>query len=287
MNEGNNIGICRQQTQTWQTQIAYFFDQNNWKIGETYRMRVSHIFDLSKFWIVLLEQELTVFQKFLNSFYDKNKQQFQISVDEELRSKMYCVAFSDGGFYRGMILDIPLLTDTKQKAIVFLIDFGYIAPVQFEHLYHCYEKLYQVPSFAVRASLTQVQPCDSETWTGSVIQRFNELVYEKVLLCILENIDPINRVVYISIADVDQYSQIHDIGDTLLNENLAVPLTTKRKAKKYRKLHALRNYSYQYPTFQAIEQSEQPPNAKVFELLKQSRAAVNLLASYYKFDEKT
>lgn len=220
----------------------------------------------------------------MEKFYNENKQQFKISVDE-LCSKMYCVAFTEGSFYRGKVVEIPQFTDSRQRATVFLIDFGYTVHVEFTHLYYCYEKLYEVPHFAVRACLSQIKPCDSDIWTGNVIQRFNELVYEKVLLCILESVDPINKVVYISIADVDKYSQVYDIGDTLVIESLAIPLTSKRKMTKTQK-QPIKEYSYLYPTSEAIEQCEAPSNAKIFEHLYQSRAAFSLWGCYYKINEK-
>lgn len=261
-------------------QIAYFYDKNTWKIGETYRMRVSHIFDISKFWIVLLEQELTVFQKFINNIYLKNRDQYKMPP-EKLHRNMYCVAFTDGSFFRGIIVDIPFLTSNVQKAMVFLIDFGQVVPVEFNEIYNFYEKFYQVPSFAVRACLSHIQPCDGNAWPIKSIQRFNELVCGKVLLCVLENTDSVNRVVYIRISDIDQNSQVHDIGDILLKESLAIPITARIRRKKVRRLKPICKYPYLFPTFEAIEQCDAPPNAKIFDLVKQSRGSFALLESYY------
>lgn len=263
--------------------VAHFYDKHTWKIGETYRIRVSHIYDVSKFWIVLLEQDLTLFQKFIHKFYTEKGEQYKIP-SENLYKKMYCIVFIHGSFYRGMLTDIPIFTNTDQRAIVFLIDYGQVMPVAFQDLYYFYDKLYQVPRFAVRACLSQIQPCDGDTWTYNVIKRFNELVSQKILLCILESTDSINKIVYINIGDIDQHSQVHDIGDILLNDKLAISITAKRNNIND-KLVPKTKYPFLFPTFEAIEQGEKPPFAKIFNLLKQSKASYNFLSSYYNFVE--
>lgn len=265
-------------------QVAHYYDQHIWKPGETYRIRVSNIYDISKFWIVLLEQELTLFQKFIHKFYTDKGEKYKIPT-EQLHNKMYCVAFVEGSFYRGMIVDIPLFADSIQRAIVLLIDYGQVLAVKFEELYYFYDKFYQVPRFAVRACLSQIQPSNKDTWTSNVIHRFNELVSEKVLLCILESTDPVNKIVYITIGDVDQQSEVHDIGDILLKENMAIPITAKKGSKRKKRLVPVTKYPFLFPTFEAIEQGEMPSSAKIFDLLKHSRVSNDLLNSYYNFNE--
>lgn len=263
-------------------QITSYYDTHSWKIGETYRMRVSYIFDLSKFWVVLLEEELNIFQEYIHKFYVANGAQYKIE-EKMFHKKMCCVVFTEGSFYRAKIVEIPVFIDGIQRVVVLLIDFGQIISVTINHLYHLHEKFY-IPCFAVRACLSQIQPsCDSDRWSSKAIQRFNQLVSEKVLLCLLESTDHENKIINISIAEVDHQLQVHDIRTSLVKERLAVSITTRRKKWKTNRLIPITKNPFLFPSFEAIEQGEVPAEAKYYNLLKQMKASLLLKQTQQNF----
>lgn len=243
--------------------VRPFYDVQQWEIGETYRIRVSHIYDLAKFWIVLLEKELTLFQNFLHKLYTKDFEQYKIP-EQIIKCKMYCVAYVDDTFYRGQIVEIPYFGESIQRAAVFLIDYGQVVFVKFNDLFYFYRKLYQVPYFSVRASLSWIEPFHSDFWPLNVIQRFSDLVTNKILLCTLESTDVANKIVYITITDFDQHSQAININDLLINEKLAVPSTTKREKNK----PSSSKYPCLFPPFEEIENCKVTTAAKYFEYIK-------------------
>lgn len=274
--------------------LPSFYEKQSWKVGESYRMRVSHIFDLSKFYVVFLEEELNLFQNYIHYYYFTNGAHCRIKRTM-LHQKLYCVVFTEGSFFRAKIVNIPIFVNGIERVMVYLIDFGQVVPVNFKDVYYLHEKFYRIPCFAVRACLNHIQPYDSNTWSVKAIQRFNELVKEKVLICVLESTDPVNKIINISIADVDHQLQVHDICTILVKEKLALPVTTRRKWWYSNSLIPNIKNPYLFPSFQAIEQGKVPADAKSFNLLiqmntnlfivKQVEPNFPLLKCYYNFDQ--
>ncbi|KAJ8965464.1 hypothetical protein NQ314_004109 [Rhamnusium bicolor] len=243
-------------------EIPYYYDREVWKIGETYRMRVGHVYDPTKFWIVLKERELDIMQAFLMDFYTENGEQ-------------------------GLIVNIPHSSTVDKKAWVYLIDFGYIAVILMDNLYYLYEKLYGVPQFAVRASLGHVRPYRKPNWDYNAMRRFNELVSGKVLLCILECTDPVRKIVHITIGNVNDTSSVSDIGHILINEKLARSIAKRSSPEKESRNNSRyvpkTKYPYLFPSFEAIESGMVPSCVYTSELLRQCIATDVLFKPYFAY----
>ncbi|XP_018580099.1 uncharacterized protein LOC108917822 [Anoplophora glabripennis] len=267
-------------------EIPHYYDKQNWELGETYRMRVSNIYDPSKFWIVVKEQELDVFQRFLADFYNKYSSRYKMSLNS-ISENMYCTAFTENAFYRGLIVSIPHSLTLDKKVIVFLFDFGYTCMVNLEDIYYLSEKFYEVPRFAVRASLSDLQPHSEHVWNYEVVKRFDELVSKKVLICVVECTDPSRRIVFIKVGSVkDELSDVVDIGITLISEKLARSTSSKKsttKIKNNSRYIPTTNYPHLFPSFEAIEGGIVPSSVYISEMLRQCVARDVLFKPYFAY----
>lgn len=266
-------------------EIPYYYDRQNWKPGQTYKIRISSIYDPSKFWVVVKDRELDIFVKFLTDFYNKYGNCYKMSLNTVSRN-IYCTVFTDNAFYRGIIINIPHSFSLEKKAVVFLFDFGYISTVNVEDLYYLAEKFYEVPRFAVRASLSYLQPHNNYIWSYELVKRFDELVSKKLLLCILECTDPNRKIIIIRIGNVNEFSHVTDIGDILIREKLAEIILTKQKSKKVNdnsRYAPKTKYPYLFPSFEAIESGIVPSSVYISELLGQCVPRDVLFKPYFKY----
>ncbi|KAJ8952944.1 hypothetical protein NQ318_006561 [Aromia moschata] len=267
--------------------IPHCYDRQQWKIGETYRIRVGHIYDPSKFWIVFKERELDIFQKFVNDFYKKHGGKYKMDLNN-MAKNMYCVVYVDKAFYRGLIANIPDNFTEEKKAYIFLFDYGCVTVTSLDHLYYLYEKLFHIPQFAVRASLSHVQPYDKTMWKYSVVKRFSELVSAKVLLCVLECTNPNRKIVEISIGDVREFSSVIDVGDILISEKLAKSVISRANHEIKEKIKTRyvpkTKYPHLFPSFEAIESGMVPPCVHTTELLWQCIARDVLFRPYFAYN---
>ncbi|KAJ8920422.1 hypothetical protein NQ315_005288 [Exocentrus adspersus] len=265
-------------------EIPQYYDKEKWKSSETYRMRVSNIYDPSKFWIVIKEQELDIFQKYLNSFYTQHGSCYKIPMDA-LSKNMYCAAMADNSFFRGLIVNIPHSLSVQKTAVVFLFDFGYISLVNLEDLYYLSEDLYEIPQFSVRASLSGVQPFDNCIWDYNVVKRFYELVSGKILLCILECTDRSRKMIEIVIGSVNEFSVVTDIGNVLIKEKLARSVFMKGTASdlitKNSRYVTKTKFPFLFPSIEAIEEGLVPPSVYTSELLNHCVARDVLYKPYF------
>ncbi|XP_030748990.1 uncharacterized protein LOC115877058 [Sitophilus oryzae] len=207
-------------------QIPLYFDKQDWIVGNMYRTRISHVYDPSKFWVVPKEKELDLFQRYLHDFYSKHKDAYRVPVSN-FSLQMYCVAYTEEAFYRGKLVNIPLPVKQKTLAWVFLMDFGYMAKVELNEIYFLTAKMYTVPQFAVRSSLSGMGPVDSSsTWCADAVTKFNQLVLNKVLFCQVTNKDEKNKVLYLKLGEYQWETQnLQSINDILVMEKIAKQLT--------------------------------------------------------------
>lgn len=265
-------------------EIPYSYDSIKWKLGETYRARVGNIYDPSKFWIVHFENELSVFFKYMNSFYDTRREEYRMPP-ESVKVKRYCVAFTDGAFYRGIIVNIPMLNRKEIQVTVFLFDFGFTNVVTLDNLYFLCEKMYKIHRFAIRARLHGIEPVKTDAWTQMSTDTFKESTQGKVLLCVLTETNPLHRTVFVRIVDLVQYNKIIDIGQILINEKLA-KLTALRKSSKNNKCRLVSKvrYPYLFPSFEALETGRMPSTVFITESLKQCITSSILFQPYCSFN---
>lgn len=134
-------------------EIPSYFDKENWKVNMAYRMRVSNIYDPSHFWVVSKESELDAFHKYLHEFYSKYKSHYKVP-EKNLKINMYCITFTEEAFYRSILVSIPLAIQKQSYAFVFLMDFGFMAKVPLNEIYFMTKQMYDIPQFAIRATLS-------------------------------------------------------------------------------------------------------------------------------------
>ncbi|KAG5877949.1 hypothetical protein JTB14_001179 [Gonioctena quinquepunctata] len=146
--------------------------------------------------------------------------------------------------------------------------------------------MFDVPQFAIRACLYGVEPYEGENWCSQVVNRFHYLTNGKVLLCVLEATDPSRRIVYIRVSsNVDDYFQVKDIGEMLINEKLLRKATLK--SDKYQgasKMVPKTKYPYLFPSFESIENGMMPSSVYINELLKHCITSIILFKPYFTYN---
>lgn len=240
--------------------ISSYFDKESWKINTMYRVRVSHVYDPSHIWIVHEEKEIDAFHKYLYNFYSKYKMHYKIPC-KNFKINMYCITYTDGAFYRSILVNVPFSMKNESWAFVFLIDFGYMAKVSRDEIYFMTAKMYTVPQLAVRATLSGVGPIESTTWSANVVSKFSKLVYNKVLLCQITNKNYAHKVLFVRFGEYNWNTKEPDpIVDILVSEKLAKQISIldvremkqamKSKKSKRNKKNKL---PFFLPTFDEIE----------------------------------
>lgn len=136
-------------------EVQPYFDKRKWSAGDTFHLRVGHVYDLSHFWIVTKFRELEVLQTYLYKFYKHHKEDYRIEYNL-FKLDMYCVCYTDKAYYRGRFTGIECQYNGENYAFVFLIDFGCISKVPISELYFMPKNLYDVPRLAVRASMAGI-----------------------------------------------------------------------------------------------------------------------------------
>lgn len=136
-------------------EVQPYFDKRKWSAGDTFHLRVGHVYDLSHFWIVTKFRELEVLQTYLYKFYKHHKEDYRIEYNL-FKLDMYCVCYTDRAYYRGRFTGIECQYNAENYAFVFLIDFGCISKVPISELYFMPKNLYDVPRLAVRASMAGI-----------------------------------------------------------------------------------------------------------------------------------
>ncbi|CAG9763781.1 unnamed protein product [Ceutorhynchus assimilis] len=137
---------------TERVQITPYYDKEDWKIGEIYSMRVSHIYDPSHFWVVTKHLEMDLLHRYLNDFYSKHNNHYKLP-EENLKLNLYCVVYTEGAYYRGILVKIPYMMKKKTWVFVYLLDFGFMSKVLPDNIYFMTKDMYSVKHFAIRACL--------------------------------------------------------------------------------------------------------------------------------------
>lgn len=133
--------------------IPCSFNQYGWTINSIYRLRVVHINSPSDFWIVINAEEFDLFQHYLHKFYTKYGHSYKVSPSHLLKNR-YCVVYKDGRYSRALIINHPIVFEGVVMLEVFLFDFGCSVLVKLCDLYLLTEKMYEIPRFATRATIT-------------------------------------------------------------------------------------------------------------------------------------
>ncbi|KAG5875223.1 hypothetical protein JTB14_003988 [Gonioctena quinquepunctata] len=183
-------------------QFPYFFEKDDiWLPGKKYPVRVSNVYDPLKFWIIPLDKNICSFQNHLMSFYSKNGKQYKLSK-EASKNKIYCVASVNNAYYRAIIIDKP--QGIQRKIPIFLFDFGVLEAVPLKDLYYFDDKCYELPRYGSRARLSNLKPYKDDLWPKESAGKFESLVLNKIILATIDHIDPVEKIIYISTARIEQ-----------------------------------------------------------------------------------
>lgn len=254
--------------------ILSCFEKYNYKSGDKFVCRVSHVYDLSKFWIVTKPQELDRFQKLLCREYYKSRDVFKVAK-EDIVHGMYCVVLCDGTFFRAKIVGWAQSAKNNLKANesevqTFFLDYGMTGVTACENIYKLEAAFAKPPSFAVRASLACICPLDAHTWSISVVNRFNEIHNWVELDAVVVNSDPERLLVEIYCRRREP--QEKPFYEILFSEKLAQPFVRRSETVEVNEVLAsswggTRNlkYPYLFPTHEMLEEGKIPCQLEVFD----------------------
>ncbi|CAG9763865.1 unnamed protein product [Ceutorhynchus assimilis] len=210
---------------TERVQITPYYDKEDWKIGEIYSMRVSHIYDPSHFWVVTKHLEMDLLHRYLNDFYSKHNNHYKLP-EENLKLNLYCVVYTEGAYYRGILVKIPYMMKNKTWVFVYLLDFGFMSKVLPDNIYFMTKDMYSVKHFAIRACLAGIGPLGTNKWTSEAVIKFTEIITNKVVYgqVIVKN-DP-QKVLFLQVCEYNSSTEsMVSIGDTLVDYELAKKMT--------------------------------------------------------------
>ncbi|EEZ99058.1 Tudor domain-containing protein 6-like Protein [Tribolium castaneum] len=265
-------------------ELVTCFEKCAFKQGQSFRARVTQIYDPSKFWMVVKYRELEVFQKCIFKYYYMNRKKYQIPKDK-LVMDLYCAVFTDGGFYRGVITGFPATHQKDQQAQIYFIDYGIVKVVEMNDIYFLSDKFCQVPHFAVRASLAGVCPRTKSQWTCDDVFEFHQLVDNKVLMGVIVNIDANRQVLEVHLSEDKHGVSTVPVHKLLISQKRARFFHDKEDISDKGLLQPKLKYSYLFPSHEAIESGKVPTNISDAEYQIQFAWVSSVVARYYKIRE--
>ncbi|XP_076267359.1 uncharacterized protein LOC143200679 isoform X3 [Rhynchophorus ferrugineus] len=156
--------------------------------------------------------------------------------------------------YRASIINLSMAVRNKTLVYAFLVDFGSIVQVDSSDVYLLNEKMYTVPQFAVRATLTGLAPFNSSTWSAAAVTNFYKLVEERVLLAKVTNVDNLNKTLYLHLGDYNSDTQhVKSVNCALVQNKFAKLITTSDLPKMAQNENKVYNLQFLLPSFDSIE----------------------------------
>jgi hypothetical protein len=266
--------------------IPRCFNKCSFKPGQSFEARITHIYDPSKFWMVLKFWELEVFQKYLFRFYYWNGNKYRVPADKIIKD-LYCVILLDNGYYRGVIVGIPSTLQTEQKIQVWCVDYGFIKVVEKNNVYYMKKECHAVPQFAVRSTLAGICPRKGPQWTSKDALEFYNLANDKILIGIIINVDNESQVLEVHIGEKNDLSiiPIHEILIALKHARYfhEKPEVIESKMPFEPKLQ----FPYLFPSHEALESGIVPTNVYDSEYQVQFSSLLSFLGRYYKAKDTT
>lgn len=249
------------------TRISSCYEKYKYERGDQFICRVTHVYDLSKFWIVTKPKELDRFQILLCQEYFKRRDMLRMPEDKIVFG-MYCVVLSEGTFYRTKIVGVAHthkagLSSSRRQVQTFFLDFGMTGVTTCDRIYTLTAAFAEAPTFAVRAALAGVCPVESHIWSNSVINRFNEIHSWVEMEAVVVNSYNKESLVEINCRRREPRGVL--IYDILLGERLAQPFVKRKKpvevSKKLAETWGGRSflkYPYLFPTHEILEEGKVP-----------------------------
>ncbi|XP_044258990.1 tudor domain-containing protein 1-like isoform X2 [Tribolium madens] len=196
-------------------------------------------------------------------------------------SNLYCVVFTDGGYYRGVIVGFPVTHQKDQEAQIYFIDYGMLKIVEMNNIYFMTEKFCQVPRFAVRASLAGVCPKTTSQWTSEDVFEFHQLVDNKILMGLIVNIDANRQVLEVHISEEKHGVSMIPIHKMLISQKRARLFHDTEETFDKGVLQPKLKYPYLFPSHDAIESGKIPTNISDAEYQIQFASMSSIVDRYY------
>lgn len=138
------------------------------------------------------------------------------SVSKIIIGRYYAVQLENNIWYRGLALYV--MEDLK-TVIVRLVDFAETVSVPIPAVYNILPEFYSLPSQTVNAKLLNVKPIQGE-WTQQDCYRFKEMVYQKILNCVI--VDFTDTFYKVILLDDSSHKDMINVTSVLLNERRAI-----------------------------------------------------------------
>ncbi|KAL3278467.1 hypothetical protein HHI36_013786 [Cryptolaemus montrouzieri] len=269
----------------YEADLPNFFDKNSWKVDEIYRVSIENIYDPSKFWIRFAPVD--VFQKHLWDFYNTEGESLSLKLSE-ISVGMNCVALISNLYYRGKIVRTNIQDNRMFQ--IFLYDFGMVTKVGLSQLYHLDKRYYEIPAFAVRAMLANINTLDHEMWDQRAVNRFQELTSGKTLIAQIAHVHGKRKILEIDLLDtsLQQKGKIPTINYRLVCEGFAkIAWHPPIKKNGNSPFKPLKKYLYLYPSFEMIENGLTPSQEYMTEQLAYSIPWDVLFPNFYQYQGTT
>ncbi|XP_065206522.1 uncharacterized protein LOC135835934 [Planococcus citri] len=182
--------------------------------GSIYKVVVLKALSPSNF--ILKIENIPKFAEFMLDLNNYHSLFSPPSVSKVTIGQCYAVQLENNIWYRGLALYV--MEDLK-TVVVRLVDFAETVSVPITAVYNTLPEFYALPVQTVNAKLFNVKPIRGE-WTQQDCYRFKEIVYQKVLNCII--VDFSNTFCKVILLDDSNHNEMINATNVLLNERRAV-----------------------------------------------------------------
>ncbi|KAF7265383.1 hypothetical protein GWI33_021197 [Rhynchophorus ferrugineus] len=184
--------------------IPMAFNMTDWTIMDIYELKVVHVNTPLDFWVVKDPEEFELFYRYLNSFYSIYGNSFKL-IPSKCREYKYCVVHVDSVYYRAILITDPLIVESAMQLQAYLVDYGFIVEVKPTELFCLAEEMYEIPQFAIRATLAGSKMYESVA-SPEDVDNFKNEVDQQILLLELRGVDFELGVIHLDFIDIDSDS---------------------------------------------------------------------------------
>ncbi|VEN62304.1 unnamed protein product [Callosobruchus maculatus] len=144
------------------------------KEGDTIKIVVGEVYDLSKFWVYLDNRCLDDLMDDMQDFYRLNASAYLMPANL-IREGIYCVQMFYNEYHRAFIVDVlPELEDTIR---VLFIDYGTMTKVPTKGICFLHERFADLPAQAIRCRLADICPTEEcVPWSREASSTFRAMV---------------------------------------------------------------------------------------------------------------
>ncbi|CAH1998087.1 unnamed protein product [Acanthoscelides obtectus] len=227
------------------------------KEGDTIKVGVGEVFDLSKFWVYLDEGNLDNIVDDLQNFYVTNASRY-LMPEGLIREGVYCAKVIYGEYHRAVIVDV--LPEVKNSIKVLFIDYGTMTKVPIEGICFLHEKFAELPAQAIRCRLADICPPEESTpWSHDAIVTFRNMCRDRSIDAKVVRINRKEQILEVYLIDATDPSKPFCINTRLVELGLATyPDQIIQQSRVDSAFKPLVKYIHLFPTFLELEQGYAP-----------------------------